>query len=121
MTCKSSSPIAMCMVSIDFRCHSYHTQRKIALLIYIEEHKSFVRFDSYGIVLDEQRVSEQINGENSEAREIVPACDIIRITGQPENVAAAKQALLDLVPITIQVSSYFRVVFVVRKRKKSKN
>ncbi|XP_076653827.1 satellite-binding protein 1 Dp1 isoform X2 [Halictus rubicundus] len=39
--------------------------------------------------------------------ETIPACDIIRITGQPENVAAAKQALLDLVPITIEVEVPF--------------
>ncbi|XP_029673795.1 vigilin isoform X2 [Formica exsecta] len=55
----------------------------------------------------EQKVPEQINGENGEIGEIVLACDIIRITGQPENVAAAKQALLDLVPITIQVDVPF--------------
>lgn len=60
------------------------------------------------IILEEQKMPEQINGENGEAGEIVLACDIIRITGQPENVVAAKQALLDLVPITIQVSLYFR-------------
>lgn len=57
------------------------------------------------IILDEQKTPEQVNGENGEGGETIPACDIIRITGQPENVAAAKQALLDLVPITIQVSS----------------
>ncbi|CAK9823134.1 Hdlbp [Anthophora retusa] len=56
---------------------------------------------------DEQRVTEQMNGENGEVAETVPACDIIRITGQPENVAAAKQALLDLVPITIEVEVPF--------------
>jgi len=59
------------------------------------------------IVLDEHKTLEQVNGENGEGGETIPACDIIRITGQPENVAAAKQALLDLVPITIQVRSYF--------------
>lgn len=58
------------------------------------------------IILDEQKIPEQVNGENGEGGETIPACDIIRITGQPENVAAAKQALLDLVPITIQVSLY---------------
>jgi len=58
------------------------------------------------IILDEHKTPEQVNGENGEGGETIPACDIIRITGQPENVAAAKQALLDLVPITIQVSSY---------------
>lgn len=59
-------------------------------------------------VYEEQKVPEQINGENGVlSGEIVLACDIIRITGQPENVAAAKQALLDLVPITIQVDVPF--------------
>lgn len=57
------------------------------------------------LLTDEQKM--QVNGENGEAVETVSACDIIRITGQPDNVLAAKQALLDLVPITIQVSSYF--------------
>lgn len=60
----------------------------------------------FDFVPEEQRMPEQINGENGEAGEIVLPCDIIRITGQPENVVAAKQALLDLVPITIQVSLY---------------
>lgn len=55
-------------------------------------------------VYDEHRPAEQINGEMLET---VPACDVIRITGQPENAAAAKQALLDLVPITIQVEVPF--------------
>ncbi|XP_018054644.1 PREDICTED: vigilin [Atta colombica] len=57
-------------------------------------------------IYDEQK-AEQVNGENGEGVETIPACDIIRITGQPENVAAAKQALLDLVPITIQVDVPF--------------
>ncbi|XP_020289119.1 vigilin [Pseudomyrmex gracilis] len=56
-------------------------------------------------VYDEQKM--QVNGENGEAVETVSACDIIRITGQPDNVLAAKQALLDLVPITIQVDVPF--------------
>ncbi|EZA55985.1 Vigilin [Ooceraea biroi] len=58
-------------------------------------------------VYDEQKAPEEVNGENAEAGKTVPACDIIRITGQPDNVAAAKQALLDLVPITIQVNVPF--------------
>lgn len=37
----------------------------------------------------------------------VPVCDIIRITGKPENAAAAKEALLNLVPITIEVEVPF--------------
>jgi hypothetical protein len=61
-------------------------------------------------------LSEQVNGENGEVGETIPACDIIRITGQPDNVAAAKQALLDLVPITIQVSlSFYIKLFLLRK------
>ncbi|KAK2586763.1 hypothetical protein KPH14_011792 [Odynerus spinipes] len=52
---------------------------------------------------NEHQLAEKINGESGEHTEEVPACDIIRISGQPENVAAAKQALLDLVPITIEV------------------
>lgn len=58
----------------------------------------------YDVILDEHKAPEQVNGENGVVAETIPACDIIRITGQPENVAGAKQALLDLVPITIQVS-----------------
>lgn len=58
---------------------------------------------------DEHRTAEQVNGENGEATETVPACDVIRITGQPDNVAAAKQALLDLVPITIEAEVPFEL------------
>ncbi|XP_015598207.1 vigilin [Cephus cinctus] len=58
-------------------------------------------------IQDEHRPEEQVNGENGEVLETVPACDVIRITGQPENAAAAKQALLDLVPITIEVEVPF--------------
>lgn len=67
-------------------------------------------FNYLHIILDEHKVPEQVNGENGVVTETVPACDIIRITGQPENVAGAKQALLDLVPITIQVSLYLCIV-----------
>ncbi|KAG7202071.1 hypothetical protein KM043_004746 [Ampulex compressa] len=61
-----------------------------------------VKFPDKKIPADESRM-EQANGENDE----VLACDVIRITGKPENVAAAKQALLDLVPITIEVEVPF--------------
>lgn len=70
------------------------------------EHDVLIKFpdrDAY----DEHRVEEEVNGENGEAVETVPACDVIRITGQPKNVAAAKQALLDLVPIVIEVQVPF--------------
>lgn len=42
------------------------------------------------------------NGDDSEPP-VVSSCDIIRITGKPENCEAAKQALIDNVPITIEV------------------
>ncbi|XP_066586209.1 vigilin [Prorops nasuta] len=56
---------------------------------------------------DEQRSAEQVNGDNAENPDGASPCDVIRITGKPENVAAAKQALLDLVPITIEVEVPF--------------
>lgn len=62
-----------------------------------------VKFPDRDTYADEHQLAEKINGESGEHTEEVPACDIIRITGQPENVAAAKKALLDLVPITIEV------------------
>ncbi|KAK2586764.1 hypothetical protein KPH14_011792 [Odynerus spinipes] len=62
-----------------------------------------VKFPDRDTYTDEHQLAEKINGESGEHTEEVPACDIIRISGQPENVAAAKQALLDLVPITIEV------------------
>jgi len=43
------------------------------------------------------------NGELVNGDAAPKACDIIKITGKPENCEAAKQALLDNVPITIQV------------------
>ncbi|KAG8302743.1 hypothetical protein J6590_025018 [Homalodisca vitripennis] len=53
------------------------------------------------------------NGENNlmngDANPVpsIKACDIIRITGKPENCEAAKQALINNVPITIQVDVPF--------------
>jgi hypothetical protein len=32
-------------------------------------------------------------------------CDVIRITGKPENCEEAKRALFDLVPVTVEVGS----------------
>lgn len=43
------------------------------------------------------------NGDSSEAPTVRP-CDVIRITGKPENCEAAKQALIDNVPITIEMN-----------------
>lgn len=40
-----------------------------------------------------------VNGE-----EPVRSCDTIKITGKPENCEAAKEALLNLVPVTIEVN-----------------
>lgn len=56
--------------------------------------------------------NQQINGdENGEAVQQTPEhplpCDIVRITGQPEKVEAAKQALLDLVPVVLEVEVPF--------------
>lgn len=56
--------------------------------------------------VDEKPV-EQVNGENGEEVPTVSPGDIIRITGLPENAANAKQALLDLVPTTIEVEVPF--------------
>lgn len=53
-------------------------------------------------IVDEKPV-EQVNGENGDEAPAVSPGDIIRITGLPENAANAKQALLDLVPTTIEV------------------
>lgn len=47
----------------------------------------------------------QINGDIN--TEPVRSCDVIRITGKNENCQRAKQALLDIVPITIDVSVPF--------------
>lgn len=47
---------------------------------------------------------EQVNGDIGEC---IRQCDVIRITGKEENCLQAKQALLDLVPITINVDVPF--------------
>ncbi|KAJ9583704.1 hypothetical protein L9F63_021949 [Diploptera punctata] len=49
---------------------------------------------------------QQANGDLEE-HEPVRMCDVIRITGKPENCEAAKQALLDLVPVTVEVNVPF--------------
>uniref|UniRef100_A0A6M2DT16 Putative vigilin n=1 Tax=Xenopsylla cheopis TaxID=163159 RepID=A0A6M2DT16_XENCH len=47
---------------------------------------------------------QQINGDNeSSEHDAIRQCDIIRVTGKQENCDRAIQALLDLVPITIEV------------------
>jgi hypothetical protein len=38
-------------------------------------------------------------------------CDVIRITGKQENCEAAKRALLDLVPVTVEVGSSLEFFF----------
>ncbi|XP_063232691.1 vigilin [Bacillus rossius redtenbacheri] len=49
-----------------------------------------------------------VNGESEEPEpEPVRMCDVIRITGKKEKCEAAKQALLDLVPITVEVNVPF--------------
>jgi hypothetical protein len=51
-----------------------------------------------------QDEGQQLNGDVEEL-EPVRMCDVIRITGKQENCEAAKRALLDLVPVTVEVSS----------------
>lgn len=55
--------------------------------------------------------SAETNGENAaeENGDVVRACDIIRISGTLEKCEAAKQALLDLVPVTEEVNVPFDV------------
>lgn len=55
--------------------------------------------------LEEYPNYEQINGDIN--TEPVRQCDVIRITGKERNCEQAKQALLDLVPITINVDVPF--------------
>nr|CAD7426159.1 unnamed protein product [Timema monikensis] len=53
-------------------------------------------------------LEKQVNGEvEQEVVEPVRVCDVIRITGKKEKCEAAKQALLDLVPITMEVEVPF--------------
>jgi hypothetical protein len=52
----------------------------------------------------QQDEGQQPNGDVEE-RELVRMCDVIRITGKQENCEAAKRALLDLVPVTVEVGS----------------
>jgi len=51
-----------------------------------------------------QNEGQQPNGDVEE-HEPVRMCDVIRITGKQENCEAAKRALLDLVPVTVEVGS----------------
>lgn len=53
----------------------------------------------------EGAAATQMNGGGEGG--IVRQCDVIRITGKQEQCDLAKQALLDLVPITIEVSFIF--------------
>ncbi|XP_017771601.1 PREDICTED: vigilin [Nicrophorus vespilloides] len=52
---------------------------------------------------------QQMNGDCGEPEDavVVRQCDVIRITGKEENCRAARQALLDLRPITIDVQVPF--------------
>jgi len=43
--------------------------------------------------------------------EQVRMCDVIRITGKQEKCEAAKRALLDLVPVTVEVGSSLELFF----------
>lgn len=52
-----------------------------------------------------EQEEQQVNGD-VDANE-PKKCDIIRITGKRENCEAAKQALHDLVPVTVEVSYHY--------------
>lgn len=52
----------------------------------------------------QQDEGQQPNGDVEEC-DPVRVCDVIRITGKQENCEAAKRALLDLVPVTVEVGS----------------
>jgi len=57
-----------------------------------------------------QDEGQQQNGDVEECEQ-VRMCDVIRITGKQENCEAAKKALLDLVPITVEVGSSLELFF----------
>lgn len=44
----------------------------------------------------------ELNGHIDDREQVKP-CDIVYITGKPENCETAKQSLLDIVPITEEV------------------
>lgn len=56
------------------------------------------------VYLDEYNdQSAEMNGDVAEPDNTPRMCDIIRITGPVEKCEAAKQALLDLVPVTVEI------------------
>jgi hypothetical protein len=57
-----------------------------------------------------QDEGQQPNGDVEEC-EPVRMCDVIRITGKQEKCEAAKRALLDLVPVTVEVGSSLEFFF----------
>lgn len=56
---------------------------------------------SFSFLEDQQNHDGQVNGDVDP--DVVRPGDVIRITGKEENCYKAKQALLDLVPVTIDV------------------
>lgn len=57
-----------------------------------------------------QDEGQQPNGDVEECEQ-VRMCDVIRITGKQEKCEAAKRALLDLVPVTVEVGSSLELLF----------
>lgn len=60
----------------------------------------FINFEIM-FFIDEFSNDVQENGDMEDSQ--VRKCDVISITGKQENCEAAKQALLDLVPVTVEV------------------
>jgi catalase (peroxidase I) len=56
--------------------------------------------------LSHQEEVQQPNGDVEDCEQ-VRMCDVIRITGKQKNCEAAKRALLDLVPISVEVDVPF--------------
>ncbi|KAL0268526.1 UNVERIFIED_CONTAM: hypothetical protein PYX00_010437 [Menopon gallinae] len=63
---------------------------------------NFPERDSHAAAQSEQYAQDGSNGMVN-GEEPVRPCDIIKITGKPENCKAAKEALLKLVPVTIEI------------------
>lgn len=56
---------------------------------------------------DATEEAPNMNGTNNGDGDAVRNCDIIRITGSKEKCEAARQALLDLIPVTVEINVPF--------------
>lgn len=67
-------------------------------------YEAFLQVEAGGPPPEEVQDNVLLNGDTEEVPTIRP-CDIIRITGKAENCEAAKEALLNNVPITVEVKT----------------